>query len=285
MTTTLAFPDDESPFDSIREVDEHGNDSWSARTLQPFLGYDQWRRFAEAIDQAKAVIEAEHGADAAESQIAATGKITKNARGQSRTLPDFRLSRYAAYLTAMRGDSRKPEIRAALVYFAVKTREAEIAQQRPALPQDYEQALVALLSEVRERKALEGKVAELEPMAEQARHFRAADGMIAIPDFANDLKAWAKQQHDVVVHHVEVWDFLGEIHLIIRGNTIRRNRATAFATDNDYVREKKTTFHTNTRGEQASWTSRLTTAGAGYAWDKAVVRITENQALRRSDAA
>jgi anti-repressor protein len=154
-----------------------------------------------------------------------------------------------------------------------------------ALPQDYEEALVALLAEVREKKELQGRVAELEPMAEQARHFRSADGLISVPDFANDLKAWAKQTYGVKVKHIDVWDFLGELHLIIRGDSIRHNRATAFATDKDYVREKPTVFHTNTRGDQTSWSPRLTPAGAGYAWDKAVVRITENQALRRSDAA
>jgi anti-repressor protein len=40
-----------------------------------------------------------------------------------------------------------------------------VAQAAPALPQDYEQALVALLGEVRERKVLEATVAELEPKA------------------------------------------------------------------------------------------------------------------------
>jgi phage antirepressor YoqD-like protein len=136
-----------------------------------------------------------------------------------------------------------------------------------------------------EKLELTSKVAELAPMAAQAEHYRSADGLIAVADFANDLKGWAKQIHDVRVLHPEVWDFLGEIGLIIRGNTIRRNRPTAFAIEKDYVREKKTTFDTSTRGLQASWSPRLTPAGAGYAWDKAVIRITEYRGLRTVEAA
>lgn len=125
----LPIPSDKdggSPFDQIRRVDAYGREYWDGRELMPFLGYTKWANFNEAIDQARGVIAAEHGEAAAEAQIADSGKIIKNARGQSRKVATFQLSRYACYLTAMRGDSRKAEIRAALVYFAFKTREAEL---------------------------------------------------------------------------------------------------------------------------------------------------------------
>lgn len=45
---------------------------------------------------------------------------------------DYRLTRFAAYLRAMNGDPRKPEIVAAQTYFAIRTRQAETAT--PATP-------------------------------------------------------------------------------------------------------------------------------------------------------
>lgn len=34
---------DQSPFDSVRKVDEQGNEYWSARELMPLLNYAEWR--------------------------------------------------------------------------------------------------------------------------------------------------------------------------------------------------------------------------------------------------
>jgi hypothetical protein len=173
----------QSPFDSIREVDEHGNESWSARTVMPFLGYEQWRRFVETIDQAHGVIAAEQGEILAEAHVAATDKITKNARGQSRSVADYRLSRYACYLTAMRGDSRKPEIRAALIYFASKTREAEIAQaQQFAIPTTFAGALELAARQARELEDVRAENTELvETNARLSPKARVADQYGANP--------------------------------------------------------------------------------------------------------
>jgi hypothetical protein len=115
-----------TPFETIRHVDSYGREYWSARELMPLLGYSRWENFTEALDQARAVVAAEQGERSAQDQLRDSTKITKNARGHNRHVPDVHLSRHAAYLTTMRGDSRKPEIAAALTYFAVRAREAEL---------------------------------------------------------------------------------------------------------------------------------------------------------------
>ncbi|MEX3101184.1 MULTISPECIES: BRO family protein [unclassified Streptomyces] len=57
----------------------------------------------------------------------------------------------------------------------------------PALPQDYEEALVALLGQVRETKALAAKVAELEPAATSWQVLASGDGDFSVADAAKIL--------------------------------------------------------------------------------------------------
>ena len=43
----------EQTFESIKHINEYGEEYWLARELQPVLEYAQWRRFADAIERAK----------------------------------------------------------------------------------------------------------------------------------------------------------------------------------------------------------------------------------------
>jgi hypothetical protein len=121
-----------TPFDSIRKVAPDASEYWSARDLMPLLGYSTWRNFSESIDRAAAACRnsgmenADHFADAS--------KAISGGKGAKQTVTDLHLSRYAAYLIAMNGDSRKPEIAAAQTYFTVQTRRAEIQQASAGLP-------------------------------------------------------------------------------------------------------------------------------------------------------
>lgn len=57
----------------------------------------------------------------------------------------------------------------------------------PVLPQDYEEALVALLGQVRETKALTERVAELEPAAQSWQVLASGDGDFSVADAAKIL--------------------------------------------------------------------------------------------------
>lgn len=114
----IAQQNTNSPFDSLRHEDADG-EFWLGRELMPLLGYEKWERFADVIDRAKAACQ-NTGNSVRQHFFPELGK------SQGRPRADFRLSRYACYLTAQNGDPRKPEIASAQSYFAIKTREAEV---------------------------------------------------------------------------------------------------------------------------------------------------------------
>ncbi|MFH8410679.1 phage antirepressor KilAC domain-containing protein [Streptomyces sp. NPDC018019] len=182
---SMVSPAEHSPFEHLKQIRSDGSEYWPARDLQPTMAYDRWERFEGVIERAIAAAE-NSGADPA-AHFRSSAKITKNARGQQRSITDWELSRYGAYLVAMNGDPRKPEIAAAQTYFAVKTREAELRPATPPLPQDYEEALVALLGKVREAKALESKVKELEAPAAAWNVLADASGDYSLRDAAHIL--------------------------------------------------------------------------------------------------
>jgi DNA-damage-inducible protein D len=101
---------------------------WSARDLQHLLGYSKWENFEKVIHKAK---EACHNAGGdAEDHFPDVRKMVDIGSGTEREIADIALTRYACYLIAQNGDSRKAEIAFAQTYFAVQTRRAEIIEQR-----------------------------------------------------------------------------------------------------------------------------------------------------------
>jgi DNA-damage-inducible protein D len=116
-------------FDSIINTEEKEKiEYWYARDLQVLLGYTQWRNFLEVMK--KAMVSCESAGFTVSDHFAEVSKMIKLAKGAERKVQDYMLTRYACYLIAQNGDSKKEEIAFAQTYFAVQTRKQEIIEER-----------------------------------------------------------------------------------------------------------------------------------------------------------
>ena len=83
-------------FESLKKLNEHSAEFWSARDLQPQLGYVQWRRFEDAIK--RAMISCEQSGNRPDYHFANVGKMITVGKGGEREVDDYHLSRFACYL-------------------------------------------------------------------------------------------------------------------------------------------------------------------------------------------
>jgi DNA-damage-inducible protein D len=126
MDNKNIVPNGQKSFEELKQINRHGAEYWSARDLQPVLGYSQWRRFEDAIQ--RAITSCQQSGNASEHHFAGVGKMIPLGKGGKRDVSDYHLSRFACYLIAQNGDPRKPEIANAQKYFAIQTRRQEISE-------------------------------------------------------------------------------------------------------------------------------------------------------------
>lgn len=124
----------EQTFESIKHINEYGEEYWLARELQPVLEYAQWRRFSDAIERAK--LACKNSGFTVEDHFADVGKMVDIGSGAERQIDDVMLSRYACYLIVMNGDPRKEVIAIGQSYFAVKTRQQELIDNYEQMTED-----------------------------------------------------------------------------------------------------------------------------------------------------
>ena len=118
-------------FESIKHIDEDGIEFWYARELQVVLDYKEWRKFEGVIK--KAINACENSGISAFDHFVGADKMVKIGSGAYREQTDYKLTRYACYLIAQNGDSRKKVIALAQTYFAVQTRKQEITEKEYGL--------------------------------------------------------------------------------------------------------------------------------------------------------
>ena len=117
----------EKMFENIKHIDENGNEYWSARELQNVLQYKEWRKFEGVINKAKKACE--NSNIKVFEQFVGSDKLSKRANNTVVKIGDYKLSRYACYLVAQNGDSRKEVIALAQTYFAIQTRKQELSKK------------------------------------------------------------------------------------------------------------------------------------------------------------
>lgn len=98
---------------------ENGIVYWWASDLMQMLGYPNMKSFQKVLDRAtKAMVSL--NIPHYENIIAKQKTIGEN------TFQDFKLTRFACYMSVMNGDPKKPEVAKAQYYFAEQTRKFEL---------------------------------------------------------------------------------------------------------------------------------------------------------------
>ncbi|SDF04319.1 DNA-damage-inducible protein D [Fontibacillus panacisegetis] len=116
-----------SPFEEARQIDEYGNEYWTARTLAKILDYTDFRNFEKAIK--KAQVACENSGQNIPDHFVESNEMVEIGSGAKRSIKDYRLSRYACYLIIQNADPSKEIVALGQTYFAVQTRKQEVFEQ------------------------------------------------------------------------------------------------------------------------------------------------------------
>jgi DNA-damage-inducible protein D len=113
-------------FEQIKQIDEKGNEYWSARDLSKVLEYSEYRHFLPVIEKAKdACKNSKQSISDHFEDILDMVQLGSNAQ---REIESIKLSRYACYLIVQNASPDKEVVALGQTYFAIQTRLHEIQQ-------------------------------------------------------------------------------------------------------------------------------------------------------------
>lgn len=115
-----------SLFESIKHIDEYGNEYWTSRTMWKVLEYTEYRHFLPVIGKAK--IACQNSGQRVEDHFEDILEMVGIGSGAERPVDSIKLSRYACYLIVQNADPNKTIVAQGQTYFAIQTRIAEVQQ-------------------------------------------------------------------------------------------------------------------------------------------------------------
>ena len=92
-------------FEEIKHTDEKGIEFWFARELMKVLQYAKWQNFEKIINKAR--IACKNSGISIKDCFTGISKPIISGKGKEELIEDYKLTRYACYLIAQNGDSRK----------------------------------------------------------------------------------------------------------------------------------------------------------------------------------
>ena len=92
-------------FEQIKRTDENGNEFWTARTLAKALDYTDFRNFLTVIEKAKEACV--NSGQPIKNHLVEFNEMVPIGSGAERSMPSYKLSRYACYLIVQNADPSK----------------------------------------------------------------------------------------------------------------------------------------------------------------------------------
>jgi DNA-damage-inducible protein D len=143
-------------FEEIKHKDDNDNEFWFARELALVLEYTKWENFSKVIDRAMLAcrnsgFEISDHFPEIRKKVEMPTRSRKDAekigfpdvrKTKTKSIKDYRLSRYACYLIVQNGDPRKEVIALGQTYFAIQTRRQEVQDHFDRLDEDNKRLVI-----------------------------------------------------------------------------------------------------------------------------------------------